>query len=467
MTAVTGSLVPHAPILQQMEEIVGARATSNRAVLADHGRSEAYHPLLQPDVVVFPETTQEVSDIVRACARSDVPIVPFGAGTSLEGNAAAARGGVCVDLSRMNRLLDVHARDLDAVVQPGITRKMLNAQLRDTGLFFPIDPGADASIGGMASTRASGTMAVRYGTMRDNVLSLEVVMADGKVIRTASRARKSSAGYDLTRLFVGAEGTLGIITELTLRLYAQPEAIVSAVCSFPALANAVDAAIGLMQSAVPVARVELLDDMMMRGVNRYSGLSYRETPTLFLEFHGSETGVFEQSQIAETIAEENGGVQFQWARRPEERSRLWAAREQTLYAAKALRSGAEVLVTDVCVPLSRLTECVTETRTEADALGLLAPVVGHVGDGNFHMLVLIDPEDPGELAKAKSFHAQMIRRAIRMDGTCTGEHGVGIGKIDFLAHERGDAVDVMRAVKRSLDPEGLLNPGKIFGHERG
>ena len=451
-----------AALIDRLAEMVGARATTARGVLDEHGRSEAYHANQPPDIVVFPETTQEVAQIVALCATAGMPIVPFGAGTSLEGNTAAVAGGLCFDFSRMNRILRLNDKDMDVVVQPGITRKQLNAQLRDTGLFFPIDPGADASIGGMASTRASGTMAVRYGTMKDNVMALEVVLADGRVIRTSRRARKSAAGYDLTRLFVGSEGTLGIITEVTLKLHPWPQAISSAVCSFGALYDAVETAIEIIQSGIPVARVELLDEVMMRGINGHFRLAYREAPTLFFEFHGTDAGVAEQAEFAEAIAAEHGGLGFEWARLPEERTRLWHARDNTLYAGLSLRPGARAVITDVCVPISRLAECLVETRCDVDAAGMIAPIVGHVGDGNFHMLILIDPGNAEEIARAKALHARMVARAIAMEGTCTGEHGIGLGKIDFLQDELGEAVDVMRSIKAALDPKGLMNPGKIF-----
>ena len=462
-----GSPVSAATLVERLSAMIGSRATVARSVLEQHGQSEAYHGVLPPDVVVFPETTQEVVEIVRLCANLRMPIIPFGAGTSLEGNTAAVAGGVCFDFARMNKVLAIHASDMDVVVQPGITRKQLNGELRGTGLFFPIDPGADASIGGMSSTRASGTMAVRYGTMKDNVMALEVALADGRVIRTGGRARKSSAGYDLTPLFVGAEGTLGVITEITLKLHPLPQAISAAVCSFDTLQNAVDTAIAVIQSAIPVARIELVDDVMMRGINRHSKLGYRETPTLFFEFHGSETGVAEQAEAAEAIAADHGGRGFEWAKAAEQRSRLWHARDNTLYAGLGLRPGARAMITDVCVPVSRLAECLTETRMDADASDLVAPIVGHVGDGNFHMLILIDPANPDEVARAKALHARMVARAIAMDGTCTGEHGIGMGKIGFLVDELGDAVDVMRDIKRALDPQGLMNPGKIFAEGAG
>ncbi|MDI4663991.1 FAD-binding protein [Xanthobacter autotrophicus] len=449
-------------VLARLCDIVGARATGAAGVRADHGRSEAYHAARPPDLVVFPETTQEVAAIVALCRDLRLPLVPFGAGTSLEGNTAAPHGGVCLDMGRMDRVLAVNAEDMDVRVQPGITRKQLNAQLRDTGLFFPIDPGADASIGGMTSTRASGTMAVRYGTMKDNVLALEVVLADGRVIRTARRARKSAAGYDLTRLFVGAEGTLGVITEVTLKLHPQPDAISSAVCAFPDLKAAVDTAIAIIQSGVPVARIELLDAVMIQGINLHARLDLPEMPHLFFEFHGSRAYAAEQAETAQALAGEFGGLGFQWATTTEERSRLWHARDNTLYAGLALRPGARALITDVCVPISRLAECLVATAADIAETGLIAPVVGHVGDGNFHLLVLLDPESPEEMARARAFNDRLVLRALALDGTCTGEHGIGLGKMDFLALELGEAVDVMRAVKGALDPLGLMNPGKIF-----
>lgn len=449
-------------IMARLVDLVGDRVTKTPGILDAHGRGEAYHAPEPPDVVAFPESTEEVQQIVRICAEVDMPIVPFGAGTSLEGNATAPRGGLCLDMMRMNHVLAINTEDMDVRTQPGITRKQLNAQLRDTGLFFPIDPGADASIGGMASTRASGTMAVRYGTMKDNVLSLEVVLADGRLIRTARRARKSSAGYDLTRLFVGAEGTLGVITEITLKLHPQPEAISAAVCAFPGLKAAVDTAIGVIQSGIPVARIELLDQVMMRGVNAYAKLAYRDAPTLFFEFHGSRAGAKEQAEAAQAIATDLGSLGFEWAVTPEQRSRLWQARDNTLYAGLGLRPGARAMITDVCVPISRLTECLTLTEQDINRSDLIAPCVGHVGDGNFHLLILIDPNNAEELSRAKAFHARLVERAIALEGTCTGEHGVGTGKIAFVENELGGAVDVMRAIKRSLDPRNIMNPGKIF-----
>lgn len=448
--------------LARLAQMLGPRVSSAPGVLADHGRSEAYHAASPPDLVAFPETTEEVRGIVTICRDLQLPIVPFGAGTSLEGNASAPLGGLCLDMSRMDKVLAASPEDMDVRVQPGITRKQLNAQLRDTGLFFPIDPGADASIGGMVSTRASGTMAVRYGTMKDNVLALEAVLADGRVIRTARRARKSAAGYDMTRLLVGAEGTLGVITEVTLKLHPQPEAISSAVCSFPDLKAAVDTAIAVIQSGVPVARIELLDAVMMRGMNLHARLGLPEAPHLFFEFHGSKSSVAEQAETAQALAGEFGGQGFAWATSPEERSRLWQARDNTLYAGLALRPGSRALVTDVCVPISRLAECLVATAVDIAESGLVAPVVGHVGDGNFHLLVLHDPASTEEVARVKAFNERLVRRAITLDGTCTGEHGIGLGKIGFLELELGETVDAMRLVKQALDPLGIMNPGKIF-----
>jgi D-lactate dehydrogenase (cytochrome) len=450
-------------ILPALRALLGERVSDARGVREAHGRSESYHASHAPDLVVFPETSGEVAKIVRICAPAGVPLTGFGAGTSLEGNATPLHGGVSVDFARMNAVIAINAEDMDCRVQPGITRKGLNAALRGSGLFFPIDPGADASIGGMTSTRASGTMAVRYGTMRDNVMALEVVLADGRVIRTSRRARKSAAGYDLTRLFVGAEGTLGLITEITLKLHPLPEAMSAAVCPFASFDGAVATAITLIQAGIPVARLELLDAVMIRGVNAHAGLGIPEQPTLFLEFHGSAAAVAEQAAAAEEIAREHGALGFRWSTRPEDRAELWTARDNTLYAGLGLRPGAKALITDVCVPLSRLAECLAETRRDIDVSGLIAPIVGHVGDGNFHTLILTDPDDAEEIGRAKALHERMVMRALALDGTCTGEHGIGFGKMEFLARELGGAVDVMRAVKQALDPHNLMNPGKVVG----
>jgi D-lactate dehydrogenase (cytochrome) len=413
--------------------------------------------------VVFPQSTDEVSAIVRIAGRHGAPIVPFGIGSSLEGHVNAMHGGVSIDFSRMNRVLRVSVEDLDCDVEAGITHRQLNAALGKTGVHFTVDPGADATIGGMAATRASGTTAVRYGTMRDVVLGLTVVLADGRVIHTGGRARKSSAGYDLTRLFVGSEGTLGVITELTLRLYGMPEAISAAVCAFGALDGAVQTVITTIQLGIPVARIELLDELQMQAVNRYSQLTYPEKPTLFFEFHGTSTAtVAEHAATVQEIASENGGSDFQWATKTEERAKLWRARHDTLWAALALRPGSRPWVTDVCVPISRLADSILETRHDLDGTSLVAPLVGHVGDGNFHLNILVDPHDPREVAEVKAFNERLIRRAQAMGGTCTGEHGVGIGKMGYLADEHGPALDVMKAIKRALDPRNLLNPGKML-----
>jgi len=447
------------PILKQR---FGERCQTGKALCAAHGHTTTWLANEPPDAVVFVRTAEEVADVVGTCRAHDVPIVPFGVGTSLEGHVNAPFGGISVDFSGMNAVRAVHAEDLTCVVEPGVTRKALNETLRDTGLFFPIDPGADATVGGMAATRASGTNAVRYGTMRDAVIALEVVMADGTVIDTASRARKSSAGYDLTRLMVGSEGTLGLITALTLRLHGIPEAISAAVCPFPSVEAACNATILTIQSGVPIARIELLDSLSMKAVGQYSGLDFAEQPTLFLEFHGSPASVAEQGETVAAIAEELGGGPFRFSTKPEERTRLWQARHDAYWASFALRPGAAALATDVCVPISRLAACVEETRADLDSLGLLGPIAGHVGDGNFHTLVLMDKDDRDECARVETFIARLSDRAIAMDGTCTGEHGIGQGKTKYLRRELGAAVDVMAAIKHALDPQNLFNPGKIL-----
>jgi D-lactate dehydrogenase (cytochrome) len=447
------------PILKQR---FGDRFVDSEAIRRQHGQQTTWLPVEPPDAVVFPLSTAEVVDAVRICAEHTVPVIPYGVGTSLEGHVNAPYGGVSFDMARMSGVLAVHAEDLDCVVEPAVTRKQLNEHLRDQGLFFPIDPGADATLGGMAATRASGTNAVRYGTMRDNVLNLTAVMADGSVVKTGNRAKKSSAGYDLARLIVGSEGTLGVITELTLRLQGIPEAIAGGVVPFASVRDACDATILTIQSGIPVARIELLDALMVRACNIYSKLDLSETPTLFVEFHGSETSVSEQSLRFGEIAKECGGGEFVWALKPEERSRLWQARHDVYWASHVLRPNAKVVATDACVPISRLADCVTETIADVEAAGLLAPVVGHVGDGNFHLTVLLDPDDAGEHARVDEVIGRLNIRAIEMDGTCTGEHGIGEGKIKYLAREHGGGVDVMRAIKRALDPKGIMNPGKIF-----
>ncbi len=447
----------------ELKSALGHKVVTNAAIREQHANVTTYLPNEPADVVVFAECTEDVQAAVRICAARQVPVIPWGAGTSLEGQVNAPRGGVCIDLSRMNRILAVNAADLDCVIEPGVTRKRLNEDLRDQGLFFPIDPGADASLGGMVSTRASGTNAVRYGTMKDNVLSLKVVTADGSLLTTATRARKSSAGYDLTRLFVGAEGTLGIITEITLKLYGIPEAISSAVCPFPSIAAACDTVIATIQSGIPVARIELLDEVQVKACNAYAKLGLTETPTLFLEFHGTEAGVHEQAERFGAIAAEFGGGPSEFSTRPEERSRLWQARHDAYWAALLLRPGAKAVATDVCVPISRLADCVEETKADIDAMGLIAPIVGHVGDGNFHTVLMVDMEDAADLAKAKDFMGRLVERALAMGGTCTGEHGIGQGKMKYMAAEHGaEALAAMAAIKRALDPLDIMNPGKII-----
>ena len=448
-------------LLAELRQLLGDRLSTSAAVCAQHGKDESYHTPHAPDAVAFARSTEEVVAIVKACSNYKTPVIAFGTGTSLEGHVAALAGGVCIDLTQMNRILRINAEDLDAVVEAGVTRKQLNEHLRDTGLFFPIDPGADASLGGMAATRASGTNAVRYGTMRENVLALTVVLADGRVIRTARRARKSAAGYDLTRLFIGSEGTLGIITDVTVRLYGIPEAISAAVCDFPTIEDAVNTVILTIQNGIPVARIELLDEAQMAAINSYSKLNHKVAPTLFFEFHGTKAGVAEQAETVKAIAGEYGGNDFRWATTPEERSKLWQARHDAYYAALALRPGSKGWATDVCVPISRLAECISETKRDLADSPIPSALVGHVGDGNFHLVFMIDPQRPDEIAEAGRLNDRMVARALAMEGTSTGEHGVGYGKMDFLVSEHGEAVDVMRAIKKALDPDNIMNPGKI------
>jgi D-lactate dehydrogenase (cytochrome) len=447
--------------LGELRERFDNRLQTGQAIREQHGHTTTWLQNQPPDAVICAHSTEEVAHIVRICADHGVPVVPFGTGTSLEGHVNAPLGGVCIDLQEMNTVLAVHAEDLDCVVQPGVTRKQLNTHLRASGLFFPIDPGADASLGGMASTRASGTNAVRYGTMKENILSLEAVMPDGQIVRTAARARKSSAGYDLTRLLIGAEGTLGIITELTVRLHGIPEAISSASCSFPTVDAACQAVIATVQYGIPVARIELLDALSVRSVNAYSKTDLPESPLLLLEFHGSETGVAEQAEAFGTIAGEFGAEAFSWTANTEERNALWQARHDAYWAALQLKPGFAGLSTDVCVPISRLAECVGAAQARATADGFVAPIVGHVGDGNFHVLLLVDRDDPRELAKADAYIGWLNDLAISMEGTCTGEHGIGQGKIAYLPKELGGATDVMAAIKKAIDPQNIMNPGKI------
>jgi D-lactate dehydrogenase (cytochrome) len=452
-----------ATALDLLRQRFGAdRVETGQALRQQHGHTTTWLKTQAPDAVIFPGTTEEVQEIVRICAAHRVPIVAFGTGTSLEGHVNAPAGGISLDFSRMDRILEVHAQDMDVVIQPGVTRKALNTHLRDTGLFFPVDPGADASLGGMAATRASGTNAVRYGTMKDNVLALKAVMPSGEVLVTGARARKSSAGYDLTRLIVGSEGTLGIITELTLKLHGVPEAISAATCSFPSVAAACDTVIATIQYGVPVARIELLDALQVKAVNAYSKLSLPETPLLLLEFHGSEASVAEQAEVFGEIAGEYGGTGFAFTTREEERGRLWQARHDAYWACLQLRPGAKGISTDVCVPVSRLADCVVAAQEKTAEMGFVAPVVGHVGDGNFHVLLLIDMEDVEEVARAERFVGWLNELAISMGGTCTGEHGIGQGKAAYLERELGpEAMAVMAAIKAGIDPLNIFNPGKL------
>lgn len=449
-------------VLNALQALLGERLQTGADVRAAHGHDESWHETRAPDAVAFAHSTEEVGDIVRICAAAQVPVIAFGTGTSLEGQVSAVSGGLSIDLSGMNNILNVHAADLDCRVQAGVTRKQLNSYLRDTGLFFPIDPGADASLGGMAATRASGTNAVRYGTMRENVLNVTAVLANGEIVTTGGRARKSAAGYDLTRLLIGSEGTLGIITELSLRLHGIPEAVSGGICSFEDVSGAVNAVIETIQSGLPVARIELLDEVQVKACNAFSGLDLAETPLLLVEFHGTPASVAEQSERFGDIADAHGGGIFVWAVDAEERNRLWEARHNAYYAALSLEAGKKGMTTDVCVPISNLAQCLTETKADVDASFLTAPIVGHVGDGNFHLIMLIDPDDEKDMAEARRIHDRMVMRALALEGTCTGEHGIGTGKMAFLETELGTGVDIMRTLKRALDPQNILNPGKIF-----
>jgi D-lactate dehydrogenase (cytochrome) len=452
-----------AAMLAALRRHFGERCSTAEAVLEQHGRDESVYAATPPEVVLFCESTADVAHAVKLAHEHAVPVIPFGIGSSLEGHLLAVQGGVSLDVSRMNRVLRVDSADLTVTVQPGVTREQLNREIRDTGLFFPIDPGANASLGGMAATRASGTNAVRYGTMRENVLGLEVVTAGGEVMRTGTRAKKSSAGYDLTRLFVGSEGTLGVFTEVTLKLYPLPEAVSAAICHFPSVDAAVRTTIQVIQMGVPIARCELLDANAIRGVNAYARLGLREEPMLLMEFHGSDAGVREQAQTVQEIAREHGGADFQFATTPEERTRLWTARHKAYFAALQTRPGCRCQSTDTCVPISRLAESINESIAESDAAGIPYWVVGHVGDGNFHLSWLIDPNDPREVAEVERLGVRMVQRALRLDGTCTGEHGIGLHKMQYLVDEAGPAaVQMMRDIKRTLDPRNIMNPGKVF-----
>lgn len=444
-----------------LKQRFGERFSTAQAVREQHGHTTSWIKNQSPQGVVFVETTEDVSDVVSICADHNIPIIPYGTGTSLEGHVNAPEGGVSLDMSRMNRVLMVNAEDLDCVVEPGVTRKQLNDYLRDTGLFFPIDPGADASLGGMAATRASGTNAVRYGTMRDNVINLTAVLPDGRILKTGNRARKSSAGYDLARLLIGSEGTLGIITELTLKLQGIPQAISGGICPFPTIEDACNAVIQTIQYGIPVARIEFLDTLQVKACNAYSNLHLSEQPTLFLEFHGSDAGVAEQAEMFGEIANDCNGGAFVWTAQAEERTKLWQARHDAYWASIGLRSGCQGISTDVCVPISHLAECVTETFHDIEEMELVAPMVGHAGDGNFHVLVLLDMDDADEVARATTFVSKLNRRAIAMDGTCTGEHGIGQGKMPYLEAEIGHGVDLIRQIKAAIDPQNIMNPGKI------
>ena len=455
-------LIP-AAMLATLRQRFGERCSTATAVREQHGRDESTYPVTPPEAVVFCESTEDVAAVVTLCSEHAVPVIPFGVGSSLEGHLLAVQGGVSVDVSRMNRIVQVNPEDLTVTVQAGVTREQLNREIKDTGLFFPIDPGANASLGGMAATRASGTNAVRYGTMRENVLGLRVVTASGEVIHTGTRAKKSSAGYDLTRLMVGSEGTLGVMTEITLKLYPLPEAVSAAICHFPSIAAAVQTTIEIIQMGVPIARCELLDANAIRGVNKHSKLTLREAPMLLMEFHGSPASVQEQAETVQAVARENGGEDFEWAKTPEERTRLWTARHQSYFAALQMRPGCRCQSTDTCVPISRLAESINESIVEAEASGIPYWIVGHVGDGNFHLSYLLDPNNPAEIAAVEQLNVQMVHRALRLDGTCSGEHGIGLHKMGYLVDEAGSgAVEMMRSIKRALDPKNIMNPGKVF-----
>ncbi|HYD62853.1 MAG TPA: FAD-linked oxidase C-terminal domain-containing protein [Noviherbaspirillum sp.] len=450
-------------LLAALEAIFEDRVSTSQAMREHHGRDESSYDPMLPDAVVFAQTTEEVAEVVTLCSAHEIPIIPYGTGTSLEGHILALRGGVTIDLSQMNKVLAVHAEDQTVTVQAGVTRKQLNQEIRDTGLFFPIDPGADASLGGMAATRASGTNAVRYGTMRENVLALTVVTSDGRIIKTGTRAKKSSAGYDLTRIFVGSEGTLGIITEVTVRLYPQPEAVSAAVCSFPSTADAVNTVIQTIQMGVPVARVEFLDENCVRSINAHDKMSLPEKPLLLFEFHGSENSVQEQAQVVQEIANDHSAIGFEWATRQEDRTRLWGARHNAYFAMLQMRPGARAITTDCCVPISRLAECILDTQADCEKNGMIHGIVGHVGDGNFHVLMMVDPHDEADVAKAEGVNSRIVERALSMDGTCTGEHGVGMHKMEFLVQEHGEgAIETMRVLKHAFDPKNIMNPGKII-----
>lgn len=449
-------------LLVELRALLGDRVSDSETIRNEHGGGFTYHENKPPDIVVYPHSTDEVASIVTCCNRHNVPIIPYGAGTSIEGHILAIHGGVCIDLQHMNEVIEVNHADMYATIQAGVTRNQLDTLLTDSGFFFPIGPGVNATLGGMASTRASGTNAVRYGTMKDNVLSMTVVLANGQVIKTGSKAKKSSAGYDLTRLFVGAEGTLGIITELTIKLHSYPEHIFVAICSFPSVEAAVNTAIKTIQKGIPIAKIELLDDLMIKAVNRFSSLNYPEAPTLFLEFHGSVAELEEHINKVQQIAAELGASDFEWEKDKARQQILWRARTDAAPAAVALVPNGKLMSTDVCVPISRLATCIVETQADIQNSGLVAPILGHVGDGNFHLAIVIKPDDLEDLEKAKKLNDRLVMRALAMDGTCTGEHGIGTGKLHFMPLEHHEALDVMRAIKQALDPSNLMNPGKLI-----
>lgn len=449
-------------LVEELRGMLGKRLSTSPSVLEQHGRGESWHPCSPPDAVCFAQGSEEIATIVRLCASAATPVIAYGTGTSLEGQVQAINGGICIDLSQMDQVIEVNYEDMDCRVQAGVTRRELNQYLRDSGLFFPIDPGANTSIGGMAATRASGTNAVRYGTMRENVLGLTLVLANGEIIHTGTRARKSAAGYDLTRLFVGSEGTLGIITEVSLRLYGLAEAISAAIVNFPDIRSAAEATIQTIQMGIPVARIEILDRAYIQAINAYSKTSYPEMDTLFLEFHGTSAGVAEQVQMFDEISQEFGASGFRWAENEAERSKLWRARHDAYYAGLAVVPGSRGYVTDVCVPISRLADCIAETQQDITESGLFAPIIGHVGDGNFHSTVFFDPADEAMLEKAREYDKRLVKRALAMGGTCTGEHGIGMGKLKHMRNEHGDgAVETMQAIKAALDPLNIMNPGKV------
>jgi len=449
-------------VFEQLQVLLHERIVDNETIRNEHGVGFSYHACTPPDWVVYPSSAEEISEIVKICAAHQIPIIPFGAGTSVEGHILAVQGGVCIDLRLMNQILEINHADMYATIQPGVTRNQLDEALQGTGFFFPIGPGVNATLGGMASTRASGTNAVRYGTMKENVLSLKLVLPDGQIIKTGSKAKKSSAGYDLTHLFVGAEGTLGVITELNIKLHSYPQAIYAAVCSFPTVEAAVNTTIQTIQKGIPIAKIELLDEQMMRAINLYSSLNYAETPTLFLEFHGSQTELEEQVEQVEAIAKSFGAKEFIWEKDEAARIKLWRARTDAAPASVAYRKDGQLMSTDVCVPISRLAKCITETQLDIQETGIYAPILGHVGDGNFHLTIVIDSHNPEEFEKAKALNKRLVKRALAMEGTCTGEHGIGIGKLSYMTLEHGEAINTMWTIKKALDPLNIMNPGKLL-----